>query len=216
VKQTQANEKNFIDRPYIEVLGKAEMEIIPNEIYLEITVDERNNKKKQNVEQIEKEMISELQKLKIDVAKDLQVKDMSSNFKSSWLKSGVLTIKQYQLLVRDAAAMAKVYGALENIGISEVKVDKLDHSDLQKFRKEVRINAVKDAQERAGDLATAVGQSVGKALYISFFDHAPLHKMDNTVLYAAPKMLLESGKEVALDFRKIRIEVSVNAKFILN
>jgi hypothetical protein len=40
--------------------------------------------------------------------------------------------------------------------------------------------------------------------------------MDNAVSYAAPKMLLGSGKEVTLDFRKIKIEVSVNAKFILN
>ena len=37
-----AQEKNFIDTPYIEVTGKAEMEVVPDEIYVGITPPEKN------------------------------------------------------------------------------------------------------------------------------------------------------------------------------
>jgi hypothetical protein len=41
--------KNFIDENYIEVTGKAEMEITPDEIYLKIIVSEQDNKGETNI-----------------------------------------------------------------------------------------------------------------------------------------------------------------------
>ena len=34
-----AQEKNFIDQPYLEVNGRAEMEVAPDEIYVRITIN---------------------------------------------------------------------------------------------------------------------------------------------------------------------------------
>ena len=36
----QSGAKNYIDQNYIEITGKAEMEVTPDEIYLKIIVDE--------------------------------------------------------------------------------------------------------------------------------------------------------------------------------
>lgn len=85
VTMAQSGEKNFIDQNYIEVSGTAEMEIVPDQIYLKIVISEKDKGKK-TVEQQEKAMIAILQKLGIDVRKDLLMKDMSSNFKSYFLK----------------------------------------------------------------------------------------------------------------------------------
>ena len=97
VTMAQSGEKNFIDQNYIEVSGTAEMEIVPDQIYLKIVISEKDKGKK-TVEQQEKAMIAILQKLGIDVRKDLLMKDMSSNFKSYFLKKTVVqTEKEYQL-----------------------------------------------------------------------------------------------------------------------
>lgn len=85
VAMAQSGEKNFIDQNYIEVSGTAEMEIVPDQIYLKIVISEKDKGKK-TVEQQEKAMIAILQKLGIDIRKDLLMKDMSSNFKSYFLK----------------------------------------------------------------------------------------------------------------------------------
>ncbi len=41
-------QKNFIDQPFIEVKGHGELEIVPNEIYLNIFINERNTKSREN------------------------------------------------------------------------------------------------------------------------------------------------------------------------
>ncbi len=65
--------KNFIDQNYIEVTGKAEMELIPNEIYLKIILNEKDFKGRENPDGVEKAMIEKLQEIGIDVSKDLAV-----------------------------------------------------------------------------------------------------------------------------------------------
>ena len=41
----QNGEKNFIDQNYIEVTGKAELEIAPDRIYIQIRLNEKDLKK---------------------------------------------------------------------------------------------------------------------------------------------------------------------------
>ena len=77
-----AQEKNFIDEPYIEVTGKAEMEVVPDRIYLRIVINEKDNKGKVSVEQQEKEMFKQLKSIGIDLEKQLSVQDMSSDLQT--------------------------------------------------------------------------------------------------------------------------------------
>jgi uncharacterized protein YggE len=74
-------EKNFLDQNYIEVNGKAEMEVTPDLIYLGITINERDSKNKTPIAESEKQMIDKLKSLGIDVGKDLLIKDLASTFK---------------------------------------------------------------------------------------------------------------------------------------
>ena len=69
---TFAQEKNFIDQNYIEVTGKAELNIVPNEIYISIVLKE-DNKEKKTIAKLESELIPTLKSLGVDVEKDLKV-----------------------------------------------------------------------------------------------------------------------------------------------
>jgi len=87
-------------------------------------------------------MVSALEKLGIDVSKDLLIKDISSNFKYYLLtKNDILLTKEYQILVRDGKIASQIFIELEKIGISNVSIDRLDHSKIEQFRREVKINA---------------------------------------------------------------------------
>ena len=50
---SQNSQKNFIDQPYIEVIGQAETEIIPNEIYVRIILSENVKKGRISIEKQE-------------------------------------------------------------------------------------------------------------------------------------------------------------------
>jgi uncharacterized protein YggE len=163
----QEMRKNLSEQSFIEVNGYAERLITPNRIYLKIVVNEKDHKGK-TLDEVETSMITKLQEIGIDVSKELVIKDFISNFKIYWfLKSDVLLMKEYQLLVYDSKNACKVIIEFEKLGISNVSIDKLDHSDIEKFRREVKLEAIRSAKENANALAGAIDQQIGRAIYIS-------------------------------------------------
>jgi len=219
--KAQSGEKNFLDRPYIEVTGKAEMEVVPDQIYMNIVINEKDNKGKVVLAQAERDMISRLKELGLDTKKDLSVKDMSSNFKNYWIKSSeVMTSKEYQLLVSSAQTAGKVMQGLEKIGISNVSIERVDHSQIEQFRKDIKVKAVKNAREKAVEMAQAIGQTAGKAVYIQEFENNNYMYMQGraTGIRVKTAALLDANEAAVpeIDFEKIKLECQVSAKFELN
>lgn len=215
----QTGEKNFIDRPYIEVTGKAQMEVTPDKIYMSITINEKDSKGKIVLAQSEKDMIAKLTALGIDTKKNLSIKDMSSNYKKYWVKSSeIMTSKEYQLLVTNAQTAGTVMQELEKIGISNVSIERVDHSQIEQFRREVKVKAVKIAREKATDMAQAIGQTAGKAIYIQEVDfggngygRATVREMNVSI-----KSSGDFSTAPDIEFEKIKLDYQINAKFELN
>jgi uncharacterized protein YggE len=214
----QMGEKNFIDQNYIEVTGKAEMEIVPDMIYLDIIVSEKDSKNKTSLAEMEKVMIGKLKELEIDVSKDLSIKDVSSIFKRNIIsKSDVLLSKEYVLLIHNGTTAGKVVGALEQVDISNISIEKVDHSKIEQYRKEVKINATKAAKEKAELLSNAVNQAIGKALFIQEVEQN-LFQMPMSNRFLAMNKAVDSvieNQEPSLNFEKIRLEYSVLVRFEL-
>lgn len=214
--------KNFIDENYLEVTGKAEMEITPNEIYLKIIISEKDNKGKQTLEELEKLMIDKLRALNVDLEKNLTVHDISSNFKNYWIgKTDIFTSKEYQVLVNDATTAGKIFRELESVNISNITVDRLSHSEIEKFRQEVKIEAVKAAKVKAESLAGAIDQTTGKALLIQEMDdlrtlQGNVAGVSNTIMIRGSSSLYGSrAPEPLIEFGKIHLEYKILAKFKL-
>ncbi|MDR1023526.1 MAG: SIMPL domain-containing protein [Prevotellaceae bacterium] len=216
--KAQSGEKNFIDQPYIEVTGRAEKEVIPDEIYLKIVINENDNKAKQPLEQLESKMIAALSKLGINVSKDLAVKDLSSSFRQYWYKSSdIFASKEYQLLVSSAAMAGKALQELELLGISNISIAKVDHSEIEKLRREVKISAMKDAKSKAADLLQAIDHKVGRALWVQEVDRMPYRA---SFPVARAKMLSANAEAAVaqqpeVEFEKIKLEYTVTARFAI-
>ena len=207
---------------YIQVTGKAEKEIVPDQIYIRIVINENDNKGKISLEAQERNMISKLKSLGIDTEKNLKVGDMSSDFQQFWLrKNAARTTATYQLLVNSAQKMAEVFQALESIDISNLSVTKITHSKLQELTNEVRIAAMKNAQQVAQSLAEAVGQKAGRAIYIADYNNDILNTTNNIMLARSKSVMMDaeasgmSEPEEQLEFRNIKLRYSVSAKFAL-
>ncbi len=214
----QTGEKNFIDQNYIEVTGKAEIQVAPDLIYLKIVLNEKDNKNKIPVAELEKKMADVLQGMGIDVKKDLSVNDMLSFYnRKIFSKADVLLSKEYQLIVHDAKTAGKVFSELEKLDISNVSIERLNHSKIEEYRKEVKGNAIKAAREKADYLAKTVNQGIGRALLIQESDRFPLNLTANTIHnYAGEARTYDSiGGQVDLDFEKIKLEYSILVRFEL-
>lgn len=215
---SQNGEKNFIDLNYIEVVGKSEMEISPDLIYLKVLLNEKDTKNKISVSELEKQMIQKLQEIGIDIEKDLLIKDISSNFKYYLLtKNAILLSKEYQILVRNGKTASQVFLELEQIGISNVSIDKLEHSQIVEFRRQTKLNAIKAAKEKAESLAIAINQNIGRAVYIQEIDNKSgvLRSSNSIMIRGASSIYGSNASSPDFDFEKISIEYSILCRFEL-
>lgn len=83
---SQAQSKNFIDQPYLEVTGSADTLIEPDEIYINIIISEKDNRDRIPVEEQETRMLASFKEMGIDIENNLSVNYMGSNFKYILLK----------------------------------------------------------------------------------------------------------------------------------
>ncbi|MEZ0130733.1 SIMPL domain-containing protein, partial [Flavobacterium sp. LBUM151] len=73
--------KSIYEKPFIEVSGQADTLVLPNKIWINVLLTEKDSKGKKSVEDLEKEMIQKLKEIGINIDKNVSVSDMSSNFK---------------------------------------------------------------------------------------------------------------------------------------
>ena len=201
---------------YIQTNGRAEMEITPDEFYLQIVINERDSKGKISVESQQRDMVAALKRLGIDVDKQLKVANLSSEF---FKKNTSVASAKYQLQLGSSAEVGQVWQALSDLGISNVSILKVSHSEIGRYKEQVRIEAVRNARQNAETLAEAIGQRVGKCFYIYDSNSDVLPVMyDNAMLMRSAKAYSTAEtavEEEPLEFKTIRLEYNVQTKFVL-
>ncbi len=218
---SQNGTKNFIDQPYIEVSGTVETEIIPNEIFLKIILNENDKKGKLSIEKQENEMITALKTLGIDVNKNFSIQDFNGQYTRKFLGDNHVTkIKHYQLIINDGKTLGNVYKTLDQVDISNISIIKTTHTELEKFKKETKLKALKVAKQKAHDYAKAIGQTIGNALHIQekhFNNHLINQITSNTNFRRREYETQTSFNKIQdLNIKSIIIKESVIAKFALN
>jgi uncharacterized protein YggE len=221
----QIGEKNFIDQNFIEVTGKAEVEIIPDMIFLKIMLSDKNNKDKLPLTEIERVMIEKLSGIGIDVDKNLSILNFASSLRAQWLKTDIILTKQYQLLVQDVKTLEKVFFEFQKLGISNVSIVKFEHSKIEQYRKDVKVAAVKAAKEKAELLAIALDRVLGKALYVQEADNLnqfSLSNRANSTIRAGgtfsqdryfSSISVDDSMETNIEFEKIKISSTFLVRF---
>jgi len=213
--------KNFIDQPYVDVSGSADTLVIPNEIYIRILLSEKDTRDRVSIEELEQKMVAALKGLGLDTEKDLNTSDMSSNFKFYLLKNkDVIKTKIYTLKVTDAVTASRAFMKLEETGISNTSIERVEHSDLNNLKNKMRTKAILDAKERAVALTKPLNQTVGSAINIVDTDHNISQQLQGRVagIQIRGTSSIQSNGYVDLskiEFEKIKVTASINAKFIL-
>lgn len=208
-----AQQTNVMDQPYIEVSGQAEVEVVPDKIYVQITID-GDSKGQETVLQQEKEMVQRFDALGIDVEKKLVVQEL---FNSALKSNKVTTFKMYRLEVNSATQLAHVFQALQAIGIAQAEIESVDVSNKEELIQKIRAEAAQNARQNALVLANALGQELGKALYVQDYTTSPYEYMNMSTRDYAISEVREVVAEVApvLEFQKVTFNSSVRVRFLL-
>lgn len=209
------------EKPNIEVTGSAEMEVVPDEIYISIVLREKNkNNDKWKIETQEDNLIQKLKETGFDI-KNLSLSGADGDLQYRvFRKNRVLTEKRLLMKVKDAGEVNKLFQILDELEIEDAGISKTSHSQIEKFRKEIKIEAMKAATDKADYLLTAIGEQTGKPLMIREQDYTfnteniyGSRASNQVVLRGISNSYTPKGFENEIAFTKIKIRYEIFAKF---
>jgi len=212
-----AQNKTFLDLPYIEVNGYADTLVTPNEIVINIRIAEGDVKNKVSLEEQEKKLVAALKGLGIKTETQLTTSGLQSDYRYYVLKQrDVLKSKEYLLRVDNAVLATKVFMEMEKLGLANAEIVSVRHTEIQAIRNACRVAAVKNAYNRAVSLTAPLKSGVGIPLHITDYSQ------DADASGATPIRIrgfssMAKSEEIlpSIDFEKINVNISVQVKFAL-
>lgn len=211
-----AQEKNYQNIPQIQTTATFTQEVTPDKIILSITLSESNTNGKVSMNELEKKLKDVLLSNNIDLAKQLTLTDLSSNFKDYFIKkTDIHKVKNYELTVHNAVTASKVLKGLEEENISNVQLIKTEYSKIEELKIELKGKAVLKAKRQAQEIVSQLNQKLGPAIYISDMQtyYPENHRK---IMFAANAISKnESSDELEIDFNKISISATLTVYFKL-
>jgi uncharacterized protein len=206
----------------IIVVGSAEMEIVPDEIFLSISLQEYKTNKNDKVEIriLENQLAEAVKDAGID-SEDFQIENVYGWNKEYWYKKKkqneeFLAKKQYRLKLSDLLKVNDILDAMDPDGIEFVNISDYSHSAIEEYRKELKIKAIQAAKDKAEYLLQAIGEEPGEALEIQEVEMgsgSPYYGRStaNAVFDAGRGQ----GSNADIGFKKIKLQYKIRASFMI-
>lgn len=211
----QVMEKEKIRK--IDVTGSAEQEVIPDKIFVSITLQEymKDNKTRVDILVLE----AQLQKAVADagLSKENLTIGNISGYRNWWGKKKPTNFLENKTYILTVANLAKIDGILNRVdekGITNTNIDRYEYSKITELRKEIKIKALQAAKEKATYLLVGIGETLGEALEIheveEGYQQQPVYSnmmMRTTAMDVAPM------QESTVDVQKIKVRYEMKASF---
>lgn len=212
-------QQSTIEKPYIEVIGTAAKEVMPDKIFIEIIISEKTiDKKTYPIEQQEAKLKTIIENLSIDLNK-LNLADSNSKIiYKRYREKGIAKRKVYHLEVNSVSVLNDLFTRLNNAEIKTIDIIKTEHSEIVELRKKVRIEAIKIAKAKAKYLLEAIDEELGKPIKINELntlnsDNITLVSQSNRTLNTYNSYERHNNSNDNLNFKPIEIKFSYYVKY---
>ncbi|MEM9830068.1 MAG: SIMPL domain-containing protein [Bacteroidota bacterium] len=203
----------------IEVSGSAEEEIVPDEIYFAITLKEYvdDDKKKVKIDKLERQLNNAVRK--IGVAEDFRIEDIQS-YNYDWYRKKrpqreeFLASKKYTIKFSELNKINDLFDYLDAKGIQSTNIDRYDHSEREKYERELKIKALQNAKAKAEYLLRGIDEQLGGVLQVTEIAAGNQPPVYRNLSYARMEMAdSESVPAPDIGFQKIKLRYEVRAVF---
>jgi len=224
----------FTNNPFpktITVSGSAEMEVIPDEIYVNITLREYQ-KKGEDKKDIETIKTNFLESCKAAGIADSSISIFSftgySNyyyFKKRKKDPNMQSSITYQVEFKDSKTMDALVEKLDDEATQNFQIVSTSHSRMTEFRRQLKIKAVQAAKDKGVYLTESIGEKLGEAVTIKEPDEPvilPYYSAANSQMrlrsvntLVAENYEFDNDKSQQVDFKKIKLRFEVEVVFAL-
>ena len=201
------------NRKKIEVSGRADMEVVPDIIYLHIVLKEyKSGSKTISLNTLEEGLVKAINQLGIP-KENLSV-DNIYGYNWDWRKKKAddfLASKSFKLKLSDVKLINNLIEKLDAEGVNSMNVGEVSHTKIDEYKMQLKIEALKQAKSKAKALLSSIDEEIGGALDIQEMSY------NNQPMYARNTMMMEakmdSGYQSEVEFKNITISAEVRAVF---
>lgn len=222
----------FTNNPFpktITVSGSAEMEIIPDEIYVNITLREyqKRGEEKKDIETIKTSFLENCRAAGIpDSAVSIFSFSGYNNyyyFRKKKKDPDMQSAITYQVKFKDSKTMDALVEKLDDEATQNFQIASTSHSKITEFRRQLKIKAVQAAKDKGLYLTESIGERLGEAITINEPGEpvvTPYYAGANSqVRLRSSGLAMDStgydDKSQVVDFRKLKLRFEVDVVFAL-
>lgn len=208
----------------ISVNGSAQKEVTPDQIYVQVSLREYDKKGggKVDIDAIKNNFLAACKSIGLNDT-DVVVQSYQGWDGNYWwykkkkkenpdMKAGIT----YWVKVSSTAKMDELVSKMDDEATQSFGIAKTDYSKMEELRKELKIEAIKAAKEKATYLAAAINEQVAAAITINEpneVDNYPRPMYSNMLMKEAVTDNAEPPMNV--EFKKMKVQFDVNVVFAL-
>jgi len=204
----------------IEVTGSAEQEVLPDEIYVSVTLREyfkdKDNKNKVDIMTLEKQLQKGIEEA--GIAKENFTVGNINGYRE-WFGKKKPTIflesKNYVIKVANLYKIDGIIAKVDDKGVASTNIERFEYSKIEQLRKEIKIKALQAAKDKAKYLLEGIGEQLGEALEIYEIDngYAPAPMYSNMMMKSARVEAADAMPESTIDVQKIKVRYEMKTVF---
>lgn len=204
--------------------GTAEIEVVPDEIYVQVVLKEYKlkNGNKVNIDKIKNDFLAACKSMGL-TEKDIAVQGYSGYDNSQWwLKKkkenpDMMASVTYQIKVDRVEKLDQLVSKMDDQATQNFYISKTEYSRIDQVRDSLKAAALKNARAKAELLAGALDQKLGQVLTINDPVETGQHPIP---VYKFARMAMSATDDVEqapldVDFKKIKIGYQANLTFAL-
>ncbi|WP_121354976.1 SIMPL domain-containing protein [Flavisolibacter nicotianae] len=220
-----AQERNPYPRT-ITVSGTAETEIAPDEIYVQVDLKEYDKKGggKIGIEKIRQDFLTAVRSMGLPDSAVTIAYYSGYNGNPWWRKKNkkeeLYSSITYQVKLRNSAQVDQLVDKLDDNATQNFFIQRTSYSKLEELKKRLKMDAVRNAKEKAAYLTDAINEKIGEAVTINepseFYQ--PYYAGASRVMAmknAAMDQAESAPDQQQADFKKIKIKYDVTVVFAL-
>lgn len=215
----------------ITVSGSAEMEVIPDQIFVNILLREYQKKgeSKRELETIKSEFLNACSAAGLADSL-ISIVSYTGYNNYYWLRRKKKTPDMnasitYQVRFSQSKQMDDLVDKLDDEATQSFTIVGTNHSKMTEFRKQLKIGAVKAAKDKAIYLTEAISEKLGPAITVQEPDEPGADNLlagrvaglttNVQMRYEYKDVADISGKTFEIDFKKIKLRFEVNVVYAL-
>ena len=210
------------DKPYIEVNGKSEIAVMPDQIIVSIVLKEMEKGKHGTSTDEQLKVLKEaLKKINIPITKLSLAHSNADYIRVKYRKKDLVNKANYNLILKNAKEVNEVFKMFDTIDVYEANIKEVTHSKIIEYKKQMRITATRSAKEKADYLLKELGAKRGLPLLVreeySNSSYQSNSYNSNNVSPGSPQVSSSkiSAKGGEIGFTKIKVTAQIYVKFLI-